>query len=264
MFLYQVFRNLQVCRHAVVAHVLGTVTGHTIVNEHLGHSIVSANRFASGAGALDRVEVSLDDKVSLQNGAKLFVNYCMSCHSAQYMRYNRMAADLEIPEDLVKKHMIAGDGKIGDPMIATMSKEDGEAWFGVPPPDLSLIGKLRDPEWLYTYLRTFYIDDSTASGWNNKVFPNVAMPHALAELQGVQKPVYETETDDHGVERTSISGFELIRKGSMSPHEFDDAMSDLTNFLYYMANRRVWSGLAGECGRCCSWRCSGYWPICSR
>ena len=119
-------------------------------------------------------------------------------------------------------------------MIATMSKEDGEAWFGVPPPDLSLIGKLRDPEWLYTYLRTFYIDDSTASGWNNKVFPNVAMPHALAELQGVQKPVYETETDDHGVERTSISGFELIRKGSMSPHEFDDAMSDLTNFLYYM------------------------------
>jgi ubiquinol-cytochrome c reductase cytochrome c1 subunit len=189
---------------------------------------------ASGAGALDRVEVSLDDKVSLQNGAKLFVNYCMSCHSAQYMRYNRMAADLEIPEDLVKKHMIAGDGKIGDPMVATMSKEDGEAWFGVPPPDLSLIGKLRDPEWLYTYLRTFYIDDSTASGWNNKVFPNVAMPHALAELQGVQKPVYKTETDDHGVEHTSISGFELIREGSMSPHEFDDAMSDLTNFLYYM------------------------------
>jgi ubiquinol-cytochrome c reductase cytochrome c1 subunit len=189
---------------------------------------------ASGAGALDRVEVSLDDKVSLQNGAKLFVNYCMSCHSARYMRYNRMASDLEIPEDLVKKHMIAGDGKIGDPMVATMSEEDGEAWFGVPPPDLSLIGKLRDPEWLYTYLRTFYIDDSTASGWNNKVFPNVAMPHALAELQGVQKPVYETETDDHGVERTSISGFELIRKGSMSPHEFDDAMSDLTNFLYYM------------------------------
>lgn len=189
---------------------------------------------AAVEGALDRVEVSLDDKVSLQNGAKLFVNYCMSCHSAQYMRYNRMAADLEIPEDLVKKHMIAGDGKIGDPMVATMSEEDGEAWFGVPPPDLSLIGKLRDPEWLYTYLRTFYIDDSTASGWNNKVFPNVAMPHAMVELQGVQKPVYETETDDQGVEHTSISGFELIRKGSMSPHEFDDAMSDLTNFLYYM------------------------------
>jgi ubiquinol-cytochrome c reductase cytochrome c1 subunit len=190
--------------------------------------------FAAEGSALDRVEVSLDDKVSLQNGAKLFLNYCMSCHSAQYMRYNRMAADLDIPENLVKKHMIFGDAKIGDPMTITMTEEDGEAWFGVAPPDLSLIGKLRDPEWLYTYLRTFYIDHSTATGWNNKVFPNVAMPHVLADLQGVQKPIYHTETDANGLEQTSVTGFELIREGSMSPREFDAAMRDLTNFLYYM------------------------------
>ena len=122
--------------------------------------------FAAGGSAvdLDRVEVSLRDKVSLQNGAKLFVNYCLSCHSAQYMRYNRMAADLEIPEDLVKEQMIFTGGKIGDPMTTNMSKEDGEYWFGVAPPDLTLVGKLRDPEWLYTYLRTFYRDESTVSG----------------------------------------------------------------------------------------------------
>lgn len=189
---------------------------------------------SAGGGDLDHVEVSLKDKVSLQNGAKLFVNYCMSCHSAKFMRYNRMATDLEIPEDLVLEQMIFNGGKIGDPMTTTMTKEDGEAWFGVAPPDLSLIGKLRDPEWLYTYLRTFYVDDSTASGWNNKIFPNVAMPHVLADLQGVQKAVFKTETDHNGNEHQVIEGFELVREGSMTPEEFDGAMRDLTNFLYYM------------------------------
>ena len=118
--------------------------------------LVPGMSFAAGGSAvdLDRVEVSLKDKVSLQNGAKLFVNYCLSCHSAQYMRYNRMAADLEIPEDLVKENMIFTGGKIGDTMTTTMSKEHGEEWFGVTPPDLTLIGKLRDPESVsYTHLR---------------------------------------------------------------------------------------------------------------
>lgn len=203
----------------------------------LSLALTPSAAFAAGGYTgypLDRVEMSLTDKVSMQNGAKLFVNYCMSCHSAQYMRYNRMAADLDIPEDLVKEQMIFTDAKIGDPMIATMTKEDGEAWFGVAPPDLSLIGKLRDPEWLYTYFRTFYPDESTASGWNNAVFPNVAMPHVFADLQGVQKPVYETTTDEAGAEHTKIVDFELVKEGSMSVEEFDGAMKDLTNFLYYM------------------------------
>ena len=192
--------------------------------------------FAAGGSAvdLDRVEVSLRDKVSLQNGAKLFVNYCLSCHSAQYMRYNRMAEDLKIPEDLVKEQMIFTGGKIGDPMTTNMSKEDGENWFGVAPPDLTLVGKLRDPEWLYTYLRTFYRDESTVSGWNNKVFPNVAMPHVLSDLQGIQRPIYTVTTDTDGTEHENLTGFELEKEGSMSPQEFDHAMRDLTNFLYYM------------------------------
>ena len=199
--------------------------------------LVPGTIFAAGGHGgveLDRIEVSLTDKVSLQNGAKLFVNYCLSCHSAQYMRYNRMAADLEIPEDLVKEQMIFTGGKIGDPMTTNMSKEDGEKWFGVAPPDLTLVGKLRDPEWLYTYLRTFYRDESTVSGWNNKVFPNVAMPHVLSDLQGIQRPVYTVTTDADGTEHEELSGFKLEKEGSMSPEEFDHAMRDLTNFLYYM------------------------------
>jgi len=187
-----------------------------------------------GGGALDSVEVSLKDKVSLQNGAKLFVNYCMSCHSAQYMRYNRMAADLGIPENLVKSQMIFNGGKIGDQMTTTMSKEHGEEWFGVAPPDLTLTGKLRGPEWLYTYLRTFYRDDATASGWNNKTFPNVAMPHAMYELQGIQKANISVVTDDYGNEKEVID-LELVTPGTMTTEEFDNAMRDLTNFLYYMA-----------------------------
>ncbi len=189
---------------------------------------------ASGGAALDRVEVSLRDKVSLQNGAKLFVNYCMSCHSAKYMRYNRMAADLEIPEDLVKSQMIFTGGKITDSMTTTMTAQQGEEWFGVAPPDLSLIGKLRDPDWLYTYLRTFYRDESTASGWNNLVFPQVAMPHALYELQGIQHASKTSETDSHGNAQEAVK-LEISSPGKMSVEEYDHAMRDLTNFLYYMA-----------------------------
>lgn len=195
---------------------------------------ISASAAGKAAAILDPVSVSLDDKVSLQNGAKLFVNYCMSCHSAKFMRYNRMAADLEIPTKLVERDMIFTGGKIGDAMTTTLTKEDGEQWFGVAPPDLSLIGKLRDPDWLYGYLRSFYIDDSTATGWNNLVFPNVAMPHALYELQGIQKAVFNSETDSNGNSREVFKGFELVRAGKMDAKEYDVAMRDLTNFLYYM------------------------------
>lgn len=196
---------------------------------------ISAVAAEQSNGVLEQVEVSLQDKVSLQNGAKLFVNYCMSCHSAKYMRYNRMAADLEIPEQLVESEMIFTGGKIGDAMTTAMSKEAGEQWFGVAPPDLSLIGKLRGPEWLYGYLRSFYIDDSTATGWNNLVFPNVAMPHALYELQGTQKAIFNTESDDNGNSHEVFTRFELVSEGKMDSQEYDRAMRDLTNFLYYMS-----------------------------
>ncbi len=191
--------------------------------------------FASESSeTLAHVEVSLRDKISLQNGAKLFVNYCMSCHSAKFMRYNRMAKDLDIPEQLVVDNMIFTGGKIGDAMTTTMSKKAGEQWFGVAPPDLSLIGKLRDPDWLYSYLKSFYVDNSTASGWNNLVFPNVAMPHALYELQGIQKAVFSNEVGSNGRQRTVFKKFEPVTTGTMTAKEYDTAMRDLTNFLYYM------------------------------
>ncbi len=190
---------------------------------------------SESGGTWPRVEVSLKDKVSLQNGARLFVNYCMSCHSAQYMRYNRMAADLKIPEHLVEENMIFTGGKIGDAMTTTMTREAGESWFGVAPPDLSLIGKLRGPDWLYGYLTSFYWDESTATGWNNRRFPNVAMPHALYELQGIQKAVFTTQTDHDGNSQEVFDGFTLVTAGKMDADEFDHAMRDLTNFLYYMA-----------------------------
>ena len=198
--------------------------------------LVPAVGFAASAPKMemDRIEVSLKDKMSLQNGAKLFVNYCLSCHGAEFMRYNRMAADLDIPEELVEKNMLFASQKIGDPMTVTMSKEDGEKWFGVAPPDLSLIGRLRDPEWLYNYFRAFYLDESAPSGWNNVVFENVAMPHVFHDLQGHQRAIFKTVTDDNGNEREVLDRFELVKPGKMSPEEYDNAMRDLTNFLVYV------------------------------
>lgn len=180
-------------------------------------------------------KASLKDKPSLQRGAKLFVNYCLSCHSAKFMRYNRMAEDLEIPPELVERNMMFAGEKIGDPMEITMRKADAEKWFGVAPPDLSLIGKLRGPEWLYNYFRAFYLDENSPSGWNNVVFENVAMPHAMHELQGLQRAVFKTETDRHGNEREVLDYFEKTTEGKLTVEQYDQATRDLTNFLMYLS-----------------------------
>lgn len=179
-------------------------------------------------------EDSLNDKVSLQHGAKLFVNYCLSCHSAKYMRYNRMAKDLEIPTDLVEKHMMFTTDKIGDPMQTTMPAEYAKQWFGVTPPDLSLVGRLRGPEWLYNYFRTFYLDENSPSGWNNMVYENVAMPHAMHELQGQQRAIFKTVIDADGNETKVLDRFETVTLGKMTVEEYDHAIRDLTNFLVYV------------------------------
>lgn len=186
---------------------------------------------AGGHGpALEPMEVRLQDTRSLQSGARTFVNYCQSCHSANYMRYNRMAEDLDIPVELVEKEMIFSDAKIGDPMTNNMPRDKAEEWFGVAPPDLSLVGRLRGADWLYNYLKGFYVDSTTPTGWNNTVFPNVGMPHVLAEWQGRQRAVFGA--DDHG--NPVFEHFEQLTEGSMSEEEFDHAMMDLTNFLVYM------------------------------
>lgn len=205
---------------------------------------------AGGHGAVtDKVYMNMSDKASLQNGAKLFVNYCLSCHSAGYSRYNRVAEDLEIPLWQLKENLMFTTEKEGDLMKTTMPEEDAKRWFGVAPPDLSLVARVRNPDWLYTYLRAFYQDESTPSGWNNSLFENVAMPHAMYELQGVQRFVGKVDKKDgHGaidahaaseaVGSQRIVGdaiFELEHPGKLTPDEFDKSMADLTAFLTYMA-----------------------------
>lgn len=193
----------------------------------------------------DAVKIDLHDKPSLQRGARTFVNYCLSCHGASYMRYNRVGADLGIPEDLLKQDLMFATDKVGDLMKTAMRPEDAKQWFKAPPPDLTLVTRQRDPEWVYTYLRKFYRDDKTHSGWNNLVFPNVAMPHVLYELQGEQRPVYKivqqkqrVEHDGKPVEKVVetrvLERLEIAKPGTRTPAEFDRDVRDLTNFLVYL------------------------------
>lgn len=168
-------------------------------------------------------EANLEDKQSLQNGFKLFVENCMGCHSAQYQRYERTADDLGMDKSYVVENLIVGNNKIGNQMTIAMSAKDASAWFGAPPPDLTLEARLRGAAWVYTYLKSFYVDENRPWGVNNKVFPDVGMPNVLENLQGVQ--VCKDE---------QCNEFELVKQGSMSPEEFDKAMYDLTNFMAYI------------------------------
>ncbi len=190
-----------------------------------------AGAFAAGGhGAkLDPVHIDLGDTPSLQRGARIFVNYCLSCHSAGYMRYNRMGHDLGISDELVKENLLFAADKVGDLMKAVMPPEDGKKAFGTAPPDLTLAARNRGPNWVYTYMRSFYRDVRSHSGWNNTVFPHVAMPHVLYEWQGSQRAVYQTVDGVPVFDR-----FELERPGTMSKEEYDAAMRDLTNFLVYL------------------------------
>lgn len=211
----------------------------------IASALISGSVYAAGGPSvpLDKVYLNMQDKAALQNGAKLFVNYCLSCHSAEYARYNRVAEDLEIPLYRLKESLMFTTEKEGDLMKTTMPAEDAKEWFGVTPPDLTLVARVRNPDWIYTYLRAFYRDDSSPSGWNNSLFENVAMPHAMYELQGVQKLIGKVESksnvgDAHAAEGDyKIVGdakFELVHPGKMSPEEFDKAMADLTGFLTYL------------------------------
>ncbi len=148
---------------------------------------------AEGGHPLDHAPIDPRDVVSLQAGARTFANYCLNCHGAQYMRYNRLE-DLGLTESQIRDNLMFAADKVGDTMTVALTAKDGKAWWGVPPPDLSVIGRSRGADWLYTYLRTFYRDPGTASGWNNKTFPNVAMPHALWKLQRDQTAVQYDRT----------------------------------------------------------------------
>jgi len=190
---------------------------------------------AAGGGVhLDDADIDLSDQASLQRGARLFVNYCLSCHSAKFQRYNRMARDLGLTEDEVKENLMFTTDKIGDTMTIAMTPADAEKWFGVAPPDLSVTARARGVDWLYTYLRSFYIDESRPFGVNNRVFPDVGMPNVLWRLQGMQKAVYKGEGDQQVIDKL-VPADGPAGQGEMTPEEFDGAVRDLTAFLSYIA-----------------------------
>ncbi|RJG50021.1 cytochrome c1 [Motilimonas pumila] len=189
--------------------------------------------FAAGPSIpLDKANFDLTDKVSLQNGAKLFMNYCFGCHATGYQRYERVANDLDIPNEIMMANMVFTDQKIGDLMHNAINKEDAAKWFGAAPPDLTLVARLRGPDWLYTYLRSFYQDPSRPFGVNNTVFPDVGMPHVLEELQGVPKAVYAVEIVD-GEEHKTLDYIETDGTGELSADEYDQAVLDMVNFMVY-------------------------------
>ena len=194
-----------------------------------------------GTFPLDRAP-ERTDIASLQNGAKLFVNYCLNCHSASSMRYNRLR-DLGLSEDQIKGNLLFSGEKVGDMMKVAMRADDAKAWFGAVPPDLSVITRARASgagsggDYLYTYLRTFYKDDTRPTGWNNLVVPNVAMPHVLWQLQGVRSVKMVKEPDPHEKGKTvhRFAGFEQVTPGSLSQPEFDTQVADLVAYMEWMA-----------------------------
>jgi ubiquinol-cytochrome c reductase cytochrome c1 subunit len=189
---------------------------------------------SSGGVHLDKAHIDPANQESLQRGARTFVNYCLSCHSAKYQRYNRMGRDLGMSEDDVIENLMFTGEKTGDTMEIALRTQDAKKYFGAEPPDLTLVARVRGVDWLYTYMRTFYLDDTRPFGVNNMVFDKVGMPHVLWELQGWQKPVYETETDSQGHEHQKLVGLELVEPGSQTPAEYDRTVRDLVNFLAYM------------------------------
>jgi ubiquinol-cytochrome c reductase cytochrome c1 subunit len=206
---------------------------------------------AGGGIAWDKAPNRTNDLGALQHGAKLFANYCLNCHSAAYMRINRLT-DIGLTEQQIKDNLMFTSEKIGDTMRAAIDPKQAKEWFGANPPDLTVIARAKaghggtGPDYLYTYLRTYYRDDTRPTGWNNLAFPNVGMPHALWELQGERKPIFE-EIEEHGHKVHVFKGWEQVKPGLMTPAQYDDAVADLVSYMQWMAepaqNTRVRIGV---------------------
>jgi ubiquinol-cytochrome c reductase cytochrome c1 subunit len=209
--------------------------------------------WASGGDTIawDKAPNKTNDLGALQNGAKLFVNYCLNCHSAAFMRYNRLT-DIGLTEQQIKDNLLFTTDKVGETMKANIDARQAKDWFGGLPPDLTLVARSRSgsggtgADYLYTYLRTYYRDDTKATGWNNLAFPNVGMPHVLWELQGERRPVFDV-TQQHGHEVQVFKGWEQVKPGTMTPLQYDQAVGDLVSYLQWMAepgqNSRVRIGV---------------------
>jgi ubiquinol-cytochrome c reductase cytochrome c1 subunit len=209
---------------------LGLVAGLVLVTGAL----------ASGGGpAWDKAPDKSTDQAALQNGAKLFVNYCLNCHSAAFMRYTRLT-DLGLTEQQIKDNLVPTGAKLGETMKAAVDAKQGATFFGAAPPDLSVITRSRSgdggtgSDYLYTYMRTFYQDSSKPTGWNNLAFPNVAMPHVLWEMQGIRRANFET-VKEHGADVHKFKSWEQVTPGTMTEAQYDQAVGDLVAYLSWMA-----------------------------
>ena len=207
---------------------------------------------ASDGIAWDKAPNKTNDLEALQKGAKLFVNYCLNCHSAAFMRYNRLK-DIGLTEQQIKDNLLFTTDKIGDHMKAAIDPNQAKGWFGANPPDLTLVARSRSAagqgtgaDYLYTYLRTYYPDDTKPTGWNNLAFPNIGMPHVLWELQGKREPQYETHVKD-GHEVKVFKSWKQLTPGTMSTEEYDQSVGNLVSFLQWMGepvqNSRVRIGV---------------------
>lgn len=213
---------------------------------------LSGAALAAGSNfPLDKAPQRTNDMAALQNGAKLFVNYCLSCHSASFMRYNRLR-DIGLTDKQISENLMFATDKVGDQMKANISPTDAKKWFGVNPPDLTLIARSRSSkagtgaDYVYTLLRSYHRDDTKPTGWNNLLFPNIGMPHPLWELQGERQPVMET-VSSHGQELKVFKSWESVKPGTMSASEYDQNVGDLVAYLQWMAepaaNTRVRIGV---------------------
>jgi ubiquinol-cytochrome c reductase cytochrome c1 subunit len=198
-------------------------------------ALVSGAQASGGDLVLDKFpKERVTDLAALQNGAKLFVNYCLNCHAAAFMRFNRLK-DIGLTEQQIKDNLLFPTDKVGEVMKVSLDPKDAKAWFGAVPPDLTLVARSRashsgtGADYLYTYLRSFYRDDTRPTGWNNLVFPNVGMPHVLWELQGQRTAKFTVHGQEHHFE-----GYEELTKGKLSPQEYDSAVADLVAYLQWM------------------------------
>ena len=214
--------------------------------------LIAGAHAAGGGIAWDKAPNKTNDLPALQNGAKLFVNNCLNCHAAAFMRFNRLQ-DIGLTEQQIKDNLLFTTEKVGETMKIAMDPKNAKDWFGGVPPDLTLIARSRSAfgqgsgaDYLYTYLRTYYRDDTKATGWNNLAFPNVAMPHVLWELQGERKPVFD-EVEHNGHKSSVFKGWEQVKPGTMTSLQFDQAMGDLVGYLQWMGepsqNKRVQLGV---------------------
>ncbi len=203
--------------------------------------LFAAMAFAAGSAVasaadvhLDHAPINLKDTASLQRGAKTFINYCLNCHNAQFMRYSHLT-QIGLTEQQIKENLLFTSDKFGGTMVSALDPADAKDWFGGVPPDLTLAARVRGSDWIYTYLRGFYRDDASSTGWNNTVFKNVAMPHVLHDLQGSQSMVKVGETHGHDGKMEPLMKLAMDRPGSMTAADYDRYIADLVNYMTYMA-----------------------------